>query len=193
MSSLGADVLASRRESREPLVVFLEQLVRAESPSSDPASQEPVRKLLASALEELEYRTTRLGGTRASQLYARPETRRRRAPIQLVIGHYDTVWPIGTLASMPFEYDGRIVRGPGVFDMKGGLAQIVFALKTLATLGLEPAVTPCIFLNSDEEIGSRHSTRLITALARRANRALILEPSLGPAGALKTTRKGVGR
>jgi len=94
---------------------------------------------------------------------------------------------------MPFDDDGQFVRGPGVFDMKGGLVQLVFALKAIEHLKLETFVTPCIFLNSDEEIGSRDSTRYIAALARMADRALILEPSLGKAGALKTSRKGVGR
>jgi glutamate carboxypeptidase len=176
------------------MVAFIERLVRAESPSSDPASQVPVREILRTELETLGYRTVALRGRRSGgHLYARPASRRRGAPIQLVIGHYDTVWPVGTLESMPFEYDGRELRGPGVFDMKGGLAQLVFAIDTIAALGLEPAVAPCLFLNSDEEIGSRESTRYIRALARRANRALVLEPSLGPSGALKTTRKGVGR
>jgi len=94
---------------------------------------------------------------------------------------------------MPFEVDGQHLRGPGAFDMKGGLVQLVFALDALRTLGLEPEVTPVILLNSDEEIGSRESTRFIRALARLADRALILEPSMGPQGALKTARKGVGR
>ena len=94
---------------------------------------------------------------------------------------------------MPFTIEGDLVKGPGVFDMKGGLVQLVLALRALAQLGLEPTVTPVIFLNSDEEIGSRESTRYITALAQRAERAFVLEPSLGPSGLIKTARKGVGR
>jgi glutamate carboxypeptidase len=94
---------------------------------------------------------------------------------------------------MPFEYDGRHVRGPGVFDMKGGLAELAFALRAIEALGLSMSVVPIVFLNSDEEIGSRESAPHIARLARAADRALILEPSLGPAGALKTARKGVGR
>ena len=111
----------------------------------------------------------------------------------MIIGHYDTVWPLGTLKDMPFEVEGSRVRGPGVFDMKGGLVQLVFALRTLQELPMKLDVTPVIFLNSDEEIGSRDSTRHIRRLARQADRALVLEPSLGLAGAIKTARKGVGR
>ncbi len=94
---------------------------------------------------------------------------------------------------MPFEVRGNLVNGPGVFDMKGGLVQLVFALRALKSLSLTGTVMPVIFLNSDEEIGSRESTRYISRLAQLANRVFVLEPSLGPAGAIKTARKGVGR
>lgn len=194
MESAGAGILAFLRQERDEMVAFLEELVRAESPSSAPASQAAVRDVLRRELQRLEYRTVAVPGTRSGgQLYARPLDRRRGTARQLLLGHYDTVWPLGTLERMPFEYDGRHVRGPGVFDMKGGLAQLVFALRAIASLRLAVDVTPLVFLNSDEEIGSRESKRYITALARRAERALVLEPSLGPEGAIKTARKGVGR
>ena len=90
---------------------------------------------------------------------------------------------------MPFEYDGRHVRGLGVFDMKGGSPSVP-ALRAIEALGLSMSVVPIVFLNSDEEIGSRESAPHMARLARAADRALILEPSLGPAGALKTARKG---
>jgi glutamate carboxypeptidase len=109
------------------------------------------------------------------------------------MGHYDTVWPAGTLATMPFAIEGDRARGPGVYDMKGGLAQVVVALATLRGLGLEPAVTPVLLVNADEEVGSRESGRHVRRLARIARRALVLEPSLGVEGRLKTERKGVAR
>ena len=93
---------------------------------------------------------------------------------------------------MPFEY-GNLVRGPGVYDMKGGITQIIFALEALTYFGISPVVTPIIFANSDEEIGSRELAHYIRRLARLACRAFVLEPSLGRDGKLKTTRKGVGR
>jgi glutamate carboxypeptidase len=110
-----------------------------------------------------------------------------------VIGHYDTVWPVGTINDRPFTVDGNIIRGPGVFDMKGGLAQLIIALKTLRDLGLDPEILPLVFVNADEEIGSRTSTRFIRMLARRVSRALVLEPALGEEGSIKTERKGIGR
>ena len=194
MPAYSAAVLDYLHAQREPLVAFLGELVRAESPSSDPASHSGVRSLLAAELEARGFSTRFIAGQRTGgHLIARPRRRRRQAPQQLVIGHYDTVWPVGTLRTMPFEYDGGRVSGPGVFDMKGGLAELVFALRAIEALGLSVSVVPVVFLNSDEEIGSRESAPHIARLARAADRALILEPSLGPAGALKTARKGVGR
>jgi glutamate carboxypeptidase len=78
--------------------------------------------------------------------------------------------------------------------MKAGLVQGLFAIEALAAVGANPLpVTPVFFVNSDEETGSQDSTRMITRLARRADRCFVLEPSLGPEGHLKTARKGVGR
>jgi glutamate carboxypeptidase len=193
MTASGNDILAFLYEQRDAIVGYLERLARLESPSSDPSTQGAVRELLADEFKALGYLTRSVPGRRSGgQLYARPLERARGATRQLIIGHYDTVWPVGTIADMPFEYDGQIVKGPGVFDMKGGLVQLVFALKAIESLDLSLSVMPIVFLNSDEEIGSRDSTRLIRSLARIANRALILEPSLGPVGAIKTARKGVG-
>lgn len=113
--------------------------------------------------------------------------------MQLLIGHYDTVWPVGTISKRPFSVDGNVIRGPGVFDMKGGLVQIILALRTLRDLDIEPSVMPVVFVNADEEIGSRSSSRYIRMLARRADRALVLEPAMGDSGHIKTERKGIGR
>ena len=110
----------------------------------------------------------------------------------MVIGHVDTVWPLGTAAATRRRDDG-VFYGPGAHDMKGGLVQLVFALAALHELGFEPTVAPVIFVNSDEEIGSVHSGRYIRLLARHAVRAFVLEPPAGPTGMLKTGRKGVER
>jgi glutamate carboxypeptidase len=180
------------------MVDLLVRLARIESPSLDAAAQEPVFALLAEALGRAGYRARRRPG-RASggQLLALPERRAHGRPAQLLIGHADTVWPHGTLGRMPVELreeDGHTrLTGPGVFDMKGGLVQAVFALAALAELGLEPPATPLLFVNSDEEIGSEESTGTIRLLARHARRVFVLEPSLGPEGRLKTGRKGIGR
>jgi glutamate carboxypeptidase len=183
------------------MVTLLEELVKLESPSDVPASQRPILDLLEQVFADLDYRSTRLParGRFGGHLYARPRERaveRLRAGArqwQLLLGHCDTVWPIGTLERMPLVREGDVLRGPGVFDMKAGLVEIIFALRTLRALELTPSVEPVAFINSDEEIGSRASTRYIRALARRADRALVMEPSLGIGGKLKTARKGVGR
>lgn len=173
---------------------LLRDLVGAESPSSAPAVHGRARHVFMSALIELGYHVTETGPADGPRhVYARPENRSKNAATQLVIGHYDTVWPVGTVIDRPFEIDGNIIRGPGVFDMKGGLVQLILAIKTLRDLDLEPDVLPLIFINADEEIGSRTSTPYIRRLARLANRALVLEPALGDEGSLKTERKGIGR
>jgi glutamate carboxypeptidase len=176
------------------MVGFLERLVLAESPSTEPGSQDEVLRTLSEALIEIGYAAWCVPGRRSGgHLYARPGVRGRRAPVQLLLGHCDTVWPLGTLGEMPVEVKDSVVTGPGVYDMKGGLAQIVFALQALRDLSLRPSVTPMVFVNSDEEVGSRESMRHIRRLARVAQRAFVLEPSLGPSGKLKTARKAVGR
>lgn len=181
------------------MVGFLERLALAESPSSVPDQQEEVLGILSEALVETGYRVHKIPGRRSGgHLYARaPDSRERGrrsgTPVQLLLGHCDTVWPSGTSREMPIEVRDGMIRGPGVYDMKGGLAQMVFALRALRALGLEPSVTPIVFVNSDEESGSRESTRHIRRLARVAERAFVLEPSLGPSGKLKTARKGAGR
>jgi glutamate carboxypeptidase len=193
-SSRGELIIAHLRDRQQEMISFLEALTMVESPSSVPEAQAQVQRVLASALEQLDFQARCVtGGSNVRHLYARPAVRDRHAPVQLMVGHYDTVWPVGTLQNMPFEVDGNVVKGPGVFDMKGGLTQMVFALRALRDLELQPELTTVLFVNGDEEIGSRDSGRHISRLARGANRAFVLEPSLGTSGKLKTTRKGVGR
>jgi glutamate carboxypeptidase len=150
--------------------------------------------MLETELRALGFRVRRLQGrTGSGQVWARPATRVRGRPLQLLLGHLDTVWPVGTLSHMPFKVDGDIIHGPGVFDMKGGLAMLLLALEALERHGVELPLTPVVFINSDEEIGSHESRERIRRLARRVRRSWVLEPSLGPEGQLKTARKGVAR
>lgn len=187
------EVLAWLRERRGEMVTFLEGLVLAESPSTDPGAQAAPRALLTGALESLGFQVRHLRGrTTGGHLYARPRERERGAPVQLLLGHSDTVWSRGAVERMPVEVEDGVMRGPGVFDMKGGLVEIVFALKALRELELHTPLTPVVFVNSDEEIGSPESTRHVRRLARRASRSLVLEPALGPEGRLKTSRRGTG-
>jgi len=190
----GLDVLDYLIGRREAFISFLKSLTLRESPSSDPRSQAGVREFLSRAFDDLGYTTMQISGrSSGGHLYAVPSSRAPGRPVQLILGHYDTVWPIGTLENMPFEVEDNVVRGPGVYDMKGGIAQAVFALTALRDLGIDLAVVPLVFFNSDEEIGSRESGRYIERLARRMDRVFVLEPSLGTSGKLKTMRKGVGR
>jgi glutamate carboxypeptidase len=173
---------------------LLERLASAESPSDDPASQAQAYGILAEELNALGFVTERLAGRRTGDhLLAHGPDPDHSGPRQLLLGHLDTVWPVGTLAEMPVELrEGRLF-GPGVFDMKGGLVQMLFALRALAEFELEPACTPVALINADEELSSPESREHIERLARDAERAFVLEPSVGPAGKLKTARKGVGR
>jgi len=179
---------------QDRFLALLERLVTAESPSAEPDSHEVVRRELAAELQKLDFRVRNVGRPCGPQhLFACPRDRQRKRANQLLIGHYDTVWPVGTLNKRPFDIDGNVVRGPGVFDMKGGLAQIVLALETLQALDQVPALNPIVFVNSDEEIGSRSSTRYVQMLAKCSERAFVMEPAMGEDGKLKTERKGIGR
>lgn len=195
MNTLHPDQILKHIQGQERVLVdLLEHMVAAESPSSHPKSHRMMRTILSGELESMGYRVIQLGQAGGPRhLYARPAVRKKTAPIQLLLGHFDTVWPLGTVAKRPFTIDGNVIRGPGVFDMKGGLAQMILALKTLQHLELEPRLTPVIFVNSDEEIGSRSSTRYIRTLARHAKRAYVTEPAMGEEGRIKTERKGIGR
>lgn len=121
-----------------------------------------------------------------------PPTSSRPDGQLLVLGHYDTVYPTGTLVRMPYRLSGGKAYGPGTFDMKAGIVQAIFALEALVQLKL-PAKKNVVFLwTSDEEIGSESSRSVIETEARRSDAVFVLEPSLGPRGLVKTSRKGVG-
>lgn len=110
----------------------------------------------------------------------------------LVLGHYDTVYPSGTLTRMPFRVASGKAFGPGTFDMKAGIVQALFALEALQQSKI-PFRKRLVFLwTSDEEIGSESSRSRIEADARRSDAVFVMEPSLGPRGLVKTSRKGVG-
>lgn len=174
------------------MITFLRRLVETESHSHDQAAQSRVLGLLEDKWQSMGWVTQRIRGRETGgHLFARPAHRRRHRSVQVMIGHCDTVWPLDTLQTMPVRFSEDRLHGPGIFDMKAGLTQMIFAVETLQELSMQPDVTPVVFVNSDEEIGSRESTPWIRRLARAADRALILEPPLE--GKLKTTRKGVGR
>ena len=173
---------------------LLRDLVLMETPSTDPASQAQIRSRLKAEFEQIDYRVNLIPGrSSGGHLYASPKYRSRLQPAQLMLGHCDTVWPIGTLQTMPLVCEDDRLCGPGVYDMKAGLVEMIYALRTIKSLDLKPSVAPLCFINSDEEIGSHESTRYVRALAQRVDRCMVLEPSLGRSGKIKTARKGVGR
>jgi glutamate carboxypeptidase len=199
MGDPGAAILASLRERTDEITALLERLVAAESPSLTPEAHREALEILAGELDELGFEVERVPGIEVgSHLLARPRPREWKAAgddeqTQLLLGHIDTVWPLGTLERMPLRTEEGRLHGPGAFDMKGGLAQMLFALRALRERDLAPRLAPTVFINSDEEIGSVESRPHIERLAGEAARALVLEPSFGPAGHLKTARKGVGQ
>ncbi len=177
---------------RHDMVALLADLVAAESPSDIPETQAGPLGILFEEFNRLDYHVRHTPGTRTGgYLIARHPAAADR-PTQLLLGHCDTVWPVGTLADMPLEVEGDVLRGPGSYDMKGGLVQGLFALRALRDLGMEPSLAPVFLVNTDEEIGSIESRPVIEQLAAASARALVLEPGAGPNGALKTARKGLG-
>ncbi len=110
----------------------------------------------------------------------------------LILCHMDTVWPTGTLQEMPFHIKDGLVSGPGVLDMKAGIAINLHALEALQALGLAPQRRVKMVFNSDEEVGSTTSRALIEEEARKSAHVFVLEPAAGSGGALKIGRKGVG-
>jgi glutamate carboxypeptidase len=186
-------VLNHLQQERAGMIELLQRLVLIESSSDDPAGLDQMLAILAAELRSSGMSVRRMPGrTSGGLLYARQFPCRTINPFQLLIGHCDTVWPAGTLGTMPMRMESGNLYGPGAFDMKAGLVQMIYALRTLNDLSLDAPATSTVVINSDEEIGSPESTPLIRSLARRAERAFILEPAFGKSGKLKTARKAVG-
>ena len=168
----------------------LRALVELESPSDDPAAVNRANDFVAALAAETNARIKRHHQKQFGdvlELRFGP-SRSRRKPI-LLLGHLDTVWPLGTLKSMPWqEKDGRFW-GPGVLDMKAGVIMALTALGVLRELQVERPVV--LLLNSDEEVGSTVSRPITERLAQQSSAVFVLEPAQGLA--YKTARKGVGQ
>jgi glutamate carboxypeptidase len=175
------------------IVDLLAELVQLESPSEDKPALDVLGRLLAERLGHIggsvEIIRNELGG---DHVLARFHKQSDLKPA-LALGHFDTVWPIGTLKRMPFRIDDQgKAFGPGVFDMKASLAIVLTVIKQLRK-NWEFLPRPIwVLFTSDEEIGSPTSRTLIETLAKECAYALVLEPALADGG-LKTARKGVGR
>src|SRR6266851_2741298 len=176
------------------MLATLRKFVLAESPSLEKPPADRCCGIVASEWRKRRARVERMPQKqRGDHLRITLAPQNARAPGQLlVLGHYDTVYAIGTLAKMPFRITRGKVYGPGTFDMKAGLVQALFALDALQQSKAALRKRIVFLWTSDEEIGSDSSRKLIESEARRSDAVFVLEPSFGPRGLLKTSRKGVG-
>lgn len=177
-------------EAERPwLMDTIAALVRHESPSDDKAAVDRCGAELERRLAAIGGRVERLAQlNRGDHLRAEFGTGDRQV---LVLGHFDTVWPVGQLERMPLvERDGRL-HGPGVFDMKSGISIAMLAARALREHAAAGGVKLVMLWTTDEEVGSGSSRQAIEHEARRSEAVLVLEPSL-PGGAAKTSRKGCG-
>lgn len=187
------DPLLRYARNRQPdIIALIRELVECESPSDDARAVNRLVELLTARMGAARVRTFP-GGRFGKHLRAEftLEGSRKEGQI-LVLGHSDTVWPLGTLRSMPFRQSRGRLWGPGVFDMKGGLAFFVFAMRALFELGVPVRRRVVLQVNSDEEVGSESSRALTEEAARHSTAVLVLEPGTVLDGKLKTARKGVG-
>ena len=187
--------LVYMRQHQTDMIAALEALVNHESPSTDKAYLDALAGTLKTRWEALGAEVTvipQIGcgdHLRITLPGATPASAGR--PPALILGHFDTVWPVGTLRRKPFLVREGRATGPGVYDMKGGLVIAEFALRAIMDLGLTLPRPVVLLLNSDEETGSATSRSHIEDAASGAAYTLVLEPAV-PGGALKTARKGVG-
>ncbi|MDN2495974.1 M20 family metallopeptidase [Nocardia nova] len=175
------DTLVRAAGMADEMLGRLRMLVECESPSNSPRGLEACAQLITHWLEAALRRPVRVvrEGDNPHLLAAASE------PQVLLLGHFDTVWPTGTIADWPFSITDGIASGPGVFDMKAGIVQMIAAINLLP----DPS-TVSVLLTSDEEVGSRSSRALIEQQARAAGAVLVCEPS-ADGGAVKIGRKGI--
>ena len=174
---------------RPEMLEMLAELVRVESPTEDRAAVNRCVAMLEKWIRKAGGNSSRNRQSIAGDLLVGRFGPARGTPVML-LGHLDTVWPLGTLKKMPFRVRGGRAWGPGVLDMKAGVVMALTALRVLAEDGLARPVI--LLLNSDEETGSESSRALTEQLARKCDAVFVLEPAQGLAGAYKTARKGVG-
>ncbi len=180
-------------EHQNQIVQTIRELVEIESPSDNKPAADRIAAFLAKRFQALGghtklHRSADFGDSLQIDFGSKSANRR---PI-LLLGHHDTVYPLGTLANMPCKSENGNLHGPGVLDMKSGIALTLHAIAALQEWhgGLPRPVT--VFLVSDEEVGSHSSRKITESLAKESDGVLVLEPAAGLRGAVKTARKGVG-
>jgi glutamate carboxypeptidase len=175
------------------MVNTIRELVEIESPSDDKAAVDRIAAFLAAKFDALGgrtqlHRSIEFGDSLQVDFRAISDSARK--PV-LLLGHYDTVYPLGTLAKMPCKVEDGKMRGPGVLDMKSGIALMLHAIEALQAWHGKLPRPVTVFLVSDEEVGSHSSRKITEALAQKSAGVLVLEPAANHA-AVKTARKGVG-
>ena len=186
-------LLAGARRKQPSLIAFARELVRAESPSDNKAAVDACLALAVSRARHLEarvkiHRQPDFGNVLELRFGPRKAATQGQKPI-LLLGHLDTVWPLGTLKTMPCRISNGRLWGPGTLDMKAGVAMAFTALELLTEAGLIQREI-VLLLNSDEEIGSPVSRPITEKLAKSCSAVYVLEPAQGLA--YKTARKGIG-
>ena len=190
--SAGKDRLRYFTQRQDRIVDTVRALVEIESPSDNKEAVDRIASFLAPKFEALGGRTqlhrSNDFGDSLQISFSSPSGRK---PV-LLLGHYDTVYPLGTLENMPCVIENGRLRGPGVLDMKSGIALMLHAIEALQAWHGELPRPVTVFLVSDEEVGSHSSRKITEELARKSAGVLVLEPAAGFRGAVKTARKGVG-
>ena len=186
-------VLSFAKAKQAEIIALIREFVECESPSDDPAAVRRFVDLVSERARGIGRVKIIPGGDFGPHLRCEFTLPGRKSSGQiLALGHSDTVWPMGTLASMPFRHSKGRLWGPGVLDMKAGIAFFLFAMEALRELDIPVHRKVVLQLNSDEEVGSESSRALTEAEALKSDAVLVLEPGTGLAGKLKTARKGVG-
>jgi glutamate carboxypeptidase len=173
---------------------MLQRFVEFESPSSDKAAVDRLGEQLGREFSRVGGKVTVHSQSKfGDHLLAEFDGDSTDARPVMLLGHFDTVWDIGTLRSMPWKIEKGRAWGPGVYDMKAGIVQMIFAIDALREVNGGRLPRPVrVWLVTDEEVGSDSSRPMTEKLARQSAAVFVLEPSQGTAGALKTARKGVG-
>jgi glutamate carboxypeptidase len=188
--TLPSPLLTAAHAQQSQALARLRTLVELETPTESKRSVDGAGEWVTAWAQELGGRVERHRfADYGDSLHIRFGAR-DRAPL-LLLGHLDTVWPLGTLAEMPWrESEGRLY-GPGVLDMKAGVVMALAALRLLQDQDTPPPAVE-LLLHGEEEVGSPVSRALTESIARPCRAVYVLEPAQGPQGAYKTARKGVG-
>ena len=186
-------ILAFAQAQQGAIIETIRRMVECESPSDDRAAVNRHVEQLCDMLSGEAKLTRKKGGSYGDHLlveFALPG--RKKSGQILALGHTDTVYPLGILKTMPWRVAEGRLWGPGVLDMKGGVAFFIYAMRALRALDIPVPSKVVLQLNSDEEVGSHSSRALTESMALQSKCVLVLEPGTGLTGKLKTARKGVG-